>query len=57
MSVQAMTYVLDCSKAELAARLVLLAIANHADKLGRNSYASVKALAIEANLSERTIFK
>jgi Helix-turn-helix domain len=53
MSVQAMTWVFEHSSASLGARLVLLAIANHADRDGRNSWASVKVLAEEAHLSER----
>jgi hypothetical protein len=55
MSVQAFSWVLECSRSTLGARLVLLAIANHADKDGRGSWASVGTLAREANLSERQV--
>lgn len=55
MSVQAMAWVFDHSESTLGARLVLLAIANHADKEGRNSWASVRQLAEEARLSERKV--
>ena len=53
MSVQAMSWVLESSEAQLGARLVLLAIANHADPDGRNSWCSVRRLSQEARLSER----
>lgn len=53
MSVQAMSWVLDHSDSKLGARLVLIAIANHADLNGENCWASVKALAGAARLSER----
>lgn len=53
MSVQAMSWVFEHSEARLAARLVLLAIANHADADGRNAWASVRRLAEEAHVSER----
>jgi len=55
MSVQAMAWVFDHSSSTLGARLVLLAIANHADKEGANSWASVHQLAEEARLSERKV--
>lgn len=48
-----MSWVFDHSEAVLGSRLVLLAIANHADRDGKNSYASVPTLAEEAKLSER----
>ena len=53
MSVQAMSWVFQHSHSRLGARLVLLAIANHADLHGRNSWASVGQLAEESHLSER----
>lgn len=55
MSVQAMTWVFEHSASHLAARLVLLGIANHADKDGRNSWASVRQLSEEARCSERQV--
>lgn len=48
-----MSWVFENSTAKYAARLVLLAIANHADKDGRNAWASVRQLAEEAHVSER----
>jgi helix-turn-helix protein len=48
-----MAWVFERSKATLGARLVLLAIAGHADREGCNSWASVKSLSEEALLSER----
>jgi hypothetical protein len=53
MSVQAMSWVFQHSTSRLGARLILLAIANHADLHGRNSWASVEQLAEESHLSER----
>lgn len=50
-----MSWVFEHSTAHLAARLVLLAIANHADRDGRNSWASVRQLAEEARCSERQV--
>lgn len=55
MSVQAMSWVLDHSESELASRLVLLAIANHCDAEGRNSYPAQASIAAEAHVSERTV--
>jgi hypothetical protein len=55
MSVQAMSWVFEHSTAHWGARLVLLAIANHADRDGRNSWASVRQLAEEAHLSTRQV--
>lgn len=50
-----MGWVLDHSDAELASRLVLLAIANHADAHGRNAWPSQATIAAEAHVSERTV--
>jgi len=55
MSVQAMSWVFEHSAAQGAVRLVLLAIANHADKEGRHSWASVRQLGEEARCSERKV--
>lgn len=55
MSVQAMSWVLDHSESELAARLVLLAIANHCDSVGRNAWPSQEKIADEAHVSVRTV--
>lgn len=48
-----MSWVLDESSAKLGDRLVLLSIANHADKYGRGAYPSVSLIAAEAGLSDR----
>lgn len=53
MSVQAMSWVLNESKATLGSRLVLLSIANHADAKGMNSWPKIKVIAEESRLSER----
>ncbi len=50
-----MAWVFEHSRSTLGARLVLLAIANHADRDGDNSFASVATLAEEAHLSERQV--
>ena len=55
MSVQAMTWVLEFSESRLGARHVLISIANHADRTGRNSYPSVRTIARESRLSEREV--
>lgn len=55
MSVQAMSWVLDHSESTLAARLVLLSIANHADSEGRNAFPSQATIGREARVSERTV--
>jgi hypothetical protein len=53
MSVQALSWVLDKSKSRLAARLVLLSIANHADQDGANTWPSLPTIAREAHVSVR----
>lgn len=53
MSVQAMAWVLESSKSRLAARLVLLSIANHANADGVQSWPSIPTIAREAHVSER----
>lgn len=53
MSVQALSWVLDKSKSRLAARLVLLSIANHADQDGNNAWPKIPTIAREAHVSER----
>lgn len=47
--------VLRLSKSKGAARLVLLAIANHAHKDGAGAYPKIKTIAREANMSERWV--
>ena len=55
MSVQAMAWVLEHSKATGNDRLVLLAIANHASKEGTEAWPSVPLIAREARVSQRTV--
>ena len=55
MSVQALSWVLEHSQARLAARLVLIAIANHADAHGCNSWPSVMKIAQEAHVTDRAV--
>ena len=55
VSVQAISWVLDHSDSTLGTRLVLLSLANHADKYGREARAAVKTYAAEAHLSPRQV--
>lgn len=55
MSVQALSYVLERSEARLGDRLVMIAIANHADDHGSRAYPSVSTIAREARMSERQV--
>lgn len=48
-----MSWVFDHSESTLGTRLVLLSVANHADKHGRNAWAAVGTYAEEAHLSVR----
>lgn len=57
VSIQAMAWVLAHSKAEASHRLVLLAIANHADAQGAVAWPKVDLLAAEAHVSRRTVFR
>jgi hypothetical protein len=55
MSVKVMTWVWEYSKATLAARLVLLAIADNAGDDGAKAYPSVATIARKARVGERTV--
>src|SRR5882762_3229857 len=55
MSVQAISWVLDFSKATYGSRLVLLSIANHCDKYGTNAWPKIETLAEESLLSVREV--
>lgn len=55
MSVQALTWVLDHSKAKLADRLVLLSIANHANATGGDAFPSQATIAKEAGITARQV--
>lgn len=57
MSIQAMGWVLSDSCAEGSDRLVLLAIANHADADGGLAFPSVGMIADEARVSRATVFR
>jgi hypothetical protein len=53
VSVQAIAWVLEESESKLAARLVLLSIANHAKADGSNAWPSLDQLALEAGVTRR----
>lgn len=57
MSIQAVGWVFDWSEATLADRLVLLAIANHADARGMNAWPSIEKIADEAKVDRATVFR
>lgn len=57
MSIQAVAWVLEHSEATLADRLVLIAIANHADGRGWNAWPAVDRIAVEARVDRRTVFR
>jgi len=55
MSVQAMSWVFDHSKAKSGSLVVLLCIANHAHADGRGAWPSIQTLARESRLSDRQV--
>jgi hypothetical protein len=56
VSVQAMSWVLDYSPAQRGDRLVLISLANHADRDGANAFPTVPTIARESGaLSERSV--
>lgn len=55
MSVQAMSYVIDNSRQKREAYTLMLMIANHADRYGRNAFPSISTLAGECRTSDRNI--
>jgi hypothetical protein len=57
VSIQAIAWVLEHSESELADRLVLLAVANHADAQGRNAWPSAEQIAKEARVHRATVFR
>jgi len=57
MSIQAVAWVLEHSAASLADRLVLIAIANHADARGWNAWPAVPLIAAEARVDRATVFR
>lgn len=57
MSIQAVAWVLEHSEATLADRLVLIAIANHADARGWNAFPSVRLIGTEARCGRSTVYR
>jgi hypothetical protein len=57
MSIQAMVWVLQHSRTAGCSRLVLLAIANHADAHGHNAWPSIDQIGREANVSRATTYR
>jgi hypothetical protein len=55
VSVQAITWVLEHSQARYGARLVLLSIANHADREGKGAFPSITTIALEARMTPRQV--
>ena len=55
MSVQAIGYVLEHSRATHSARLVLISLANHAGGDGGDCYPSIPTIARETRLGESTV--
>lgn len=55
MSWQAVTWVLEQSQATLGSRLVLLSIASHSNREGRNSWPAVDTICLETRLSRREV--
>ncbi|KKL68349.1 hypothetical protein LCGC14_2125860 [marine sediment metagenome] len=55
MSVQAISWVFECSESESGYRLVMLAIANHTDARGENAWPAIATIAREARLSDRQV--
>ena len=55
MSWQAVTWVLERSEATLGSRLVLLSIASHSNREGRQAWPSVDTISLEAKLSRREV--
>jgi hypothetical protein len=57
MSVQALSWVLDHSESTLAARHVLISIANHAKKDGTGAWPSIATISREAKVSESSVHR
>jgi hypothetical protein len=57
VSIQAVAWVLEHSEAKLADRLVLIAIANHADARGWNAWPSIEKIAEEAGVHDVTVWR
>lgn len=57
MSIQALAWVLEHSEADGYDRLILLAIANHADAAGGVAWPSVARIATEARVDRATVYR
>jgi hypothetical protein len=55
MSIQAVVWVIEHSKSRLADRCVLISIANHCDREGKNAWPSVETISHEAKVSLRQV--
>jgi Helix-turn-helix domain len=55
MSWQAVTWVLEFSESTSYSRLVLIAIASHANREGKNAFPSLDTIALEARVSRREV--
>lgn len=57
MSVQAFVFVLEHSTAERGDRLVLLSIANHADRQGGSSFPDIQTICLETRMSRSAVLR
>ena len=55
MSWQAVTWVLEFSESTGYSRLVMIAIASHANREGKNAFPSLDTIALEARISRREV--
>ena len=55
MSIQALVWVIEYSQSRLADRCVLVSIANHCDRQGKNAWPSVDTISHEAKVSPRQV--
>jgi Helix-turn-helix domain len=53
MSIQALVWVIEYSESRLADRCVLISIANHCDREGKNAWPSINTISHEAKVSPR----
>jgi hypothetical protein len=55
MSIQALVWVIEYSQSRLSDRCVLMSIANHCDRQGKNAWPSVDTISREAKVSPRQV--
>jgi len=55
MSIQALVWVIEHSQSRLADRCVLMSIANHCDREGKNAWPSINTISHEAKVSPRQV--